>query len=209
MSVVMVVLLACAMPASANLVADPGFDLGWGGTWWYGYGDMGVEMISWGGNNPDWWGPCATFWADNGGYNSGGIYDWNIPGTPGDTYQISVDLRFQDVFDATVDVGLMYLDGQTWDGGTVLGEEWLTLTAADVSPHDPDGEVTEEDWETFTFTGTAAPAGTVWVQPWVRYRDVGPTSNNWFFADNVVLIPEPASLCLLALGGLTALRRRR
>jgi hypothetical protein len=39
------------------------------------------------------------------------------------------------------------------------------------------------------------------------YNDTAPGSQ--IYLDNIILTPEPATLSLLALGGLMALRRRR
>lgn len=194
--------LLTTTPAPANLVQDPGFSAAaaGSGTW----GKWGaVDFYDWGGNLPDWWGASTAFYANTAG-NSGGIFDWDIAGNAGVTYDLAVDFWFQQVFDAHVTLSLEYYAD---DNSTLLGTDSLTLTPGDV--YISDGTESEEwmRWQNYSLAGAPAPAGTAYVRPGISYDSVTGNSNQWFFADNVTVTPEPATFVALALAALT-LRRR-
>ncbi len=190
------------MPAAANLIQDPGFtDAAAGSGTWGKWGN--VDFQSWGGNLPDWWGASCSFYANTEG-NSGGIFDWDIAGEAGVTYALDIDFWFQEVFDANVTLSIEYYAA---DNSTNLGADSITLTPADVYISDGDEEEDWMRWANYDLTGNPSPAGTAYVRPVISYDSVSSSSNEWFFADNVTLTPEPAALVALALAALV-LRRR-
>jgi hypothetical protein len=68
--------------------------------------------------------------------------------------------------------------------------------------------LTEADDTEVGFT-TIELAGTADAQPLLRFIFDSPTPGSTVQIDNIVLIPEPAALCMLSLGALLMLRRRR
>src|SRR5688572_23620779 len=141
----------------------------------------------------------------------------SVPGIPGVSYTMSGWARFETNYAGGLDV----LGGR-WPAGTVsptrtefamefLGAGGAVLPGSVVVDlHDDRGQANDNQWHQHFLTATA-PAGTLNVR--VRASmvdgvnsDVNPQSA---FVDDFALIPEPAGLSLLALGGVALLARRR
>ncbi len=75
-------------------------------------------------------------------------------------------------------------------------------------------ETGDYDWTEFTYDSVSHPgfdfgAGWDWIAVRLYTSNVEPAGGDEMAVDNVVLLPEPASAGLVALGGLGAILRRR
>ena len=173
------VVLAVALPASANMLTNGSFEDGMNG--WSG----GPSRIDADQYNPD----PATL---DGAHKAG---DSNCNARASSTYQ-SVSATGP----VTLTGGLAGGDAggytyyvKLWDGavgGTLLGQKVLSGI---------------NNWQLFSLSGTAT--GTVTVE--FGSTGAGQWGPVGFHVDALDLTPEPASMALFALAGLPLLRRRR
>ncbi|MCK5000353.1 MAG: PEP-CTERM sorting domain-containing protein [Anaerohalosphaera sp.] len=146
----------------------------------------------------------------------------NIGGTPGTTASVTSDICGQIVADTTYTLTIaiaqrIKADGSAWDSnpdgeiGLLVGGVPVGTFTAYEGGSCPLGSFTD-----ITYTWTAPGVGDaligqdIQVQMDFTYDEQGATLG-WQQAqfDNVRLIPEPASLSLLALGGLSLIRRKK
>ena len=200
--------------ASANLVLDPGFEVANGAPDASGGDVTTVGNPPWQGFNP-YVPPYGGFYsasqhltgAQSGksfGNPNGGIFQNGIAVAPGVTYEASsyfFNFSGDAVTnpDSTEDVRLTFYDAS----GTQLGDGVVS------APFVPAGNT--DVWTLRGVQGTA-PAGAATAQVLLFLSN--PAGGGAIFVDDVSLeavpaVPEPASLALLAAGGLLALRRRR
>jgi hypothetical protein len=195
-----------------NLLSDPGFEgvnasandvpmAGSGGAWsgwnnWVSpYSGYYTASVAHSGLQA-----AKTFSGPNAG-----IYQY-VPVTAGQTYTASAyfENSSTDVITdtaATEDVRMIFFSGANGTGSAL---------ATDVAPVNfVPGTSPVNTWVQLTVTG-AAPAGTESVQ-WMAFFNNPDYASGSMFVDDASLtaVPEPASLGLLAIGGLAALRRKR
>lgn len=159
-----------------NLVADAGFDAP--ATQWQASGDAGFV------SDPDE-GDVAQLIADNTTH-SGAVWQSGIGSATTDlsgvAYQLSADLLFQEAlasnYDADTRIALEF-----------YGADGETLAHADVSDFATAITSTTEDseWRTYRTPTVVAPAGARYVRPVFRFDNVGFSSNEPVFIDNVYL----------------------
>lgn len=177
--------------ASAELLPNPGFDDLGGGSLGEGWGKFGAADFNdfFGGN------PHASFFSDNPG-NFGGVFFLGIPGAAGVNYQFDLlDVRLEENIDADYFFGLEFYEG---DDATQISSSQVSIDLT-----------TTGDGLSFSMNAVA-PVGTVFVRPIIRFENVRSTASGQenAFVFNTSLTPEPSSLVLLGLAGLTLLRRR-
>ena len=156
---------------------------------------------------PDNWGVYTDDWdnidhqqiVDVGVAQDGSAY-WMLEDTSPDTpliglqdlgpaadvsYTFSVWLRVDKNPAASVGIGFDYFSA---DQSAWWGEETTTVTVTNT-------------WQQFTYTADK------WTGSYMKVKIV--TTDDLIWVDNAVLIPEPATVALLGLGGLFMLRRKR
>jgi len=206
--------------ASANLLTDPGFELqtsapnpnptgiaGWGN---FGGANFLQTAAAHSGNwvldTPD----------NGGGYNVPGTYQ-TFPATPGQTFTFSGYVYTPNALVAqSNDYAILQMDFYSGSppNNYASGTDYLTLGTDVGTPAGtaPAGLVAlpQATWTLASVSGTA-PAGTNSMA--VYLLDINADSNADFYFDDTSLtasaVPEPASLGMLSVVGLAALRRRR
>jgi hypothetical protein len=150
--------------------------------------------------------------------------------TPGNTYTMSADMQFQDGTGPGMGFNAITQANQatdpntkvTGDCYTYLGMAWLnkfggvigttetTVAAGSVTTYEV-GTTGANAWASYSVSGVA-PVGAVGVELLLGWQNGGVDANTGgqsVFATDVNLVPEPASLGMLGLGGLAMLARRR
>lgn len=181
-------------PTNAELLTNPGFeDTSGDGNVGDGWGSFGAAGFN------AFFGPNghASLFMDNPG-NFGGVFQTGIAGAAGVEYRFDLtDVRIEENAAASVRFGLEFYEG---DDATKIAEALAPLSLSETG-----------DALTFSTTATA-PAGTVFVRPIIAFDDVTSTAsgqeNLFVFDSSLTVVPEPASLALLGVGGLALLRRR-
>lgn len=207
---VAVLILAGAATALANLVPNPSFETD-------GSGDLS-------GIPAGWW--TSAVW---GGAHAGTGWTYINNGTPGvDTYEgiRSVTLEHPSTNDER-----WYLNTggiAVTPGETLVYSAYIKTANLDVddtiaisldyynASHGYAGEgfftsaLGNSDWRQLTITGVV-PSGVSYVAPLLRFFNNGSSpANSYVIFDAVSVVPEPASLLVLAAGAaLLAARRRR
>lgn len=184
-----------ATAVNASLLTNGGFEdldgVNGPGDGWGAFGSAGFHNF-FGANSH------ASLFADNVG-NSGGIFQTGIVGTEGVLYRFSLlDTRIESNYDATTRFGLEFFAA---DDSTKIGESLATIADPGVEVN---GALYSHD--------AIAPAGTAFVRPIIRFDNVlssGGSRNVFVFDSSLAVVPEPATLGLVAAAGLLATRRRR
>ncbi|MEM7624833.1 MAG: PEP-CTERM sorting domain-containing protein [Planctomycetota bacterium] len=179
-----------------ELLVNPGFeDLDSDGNFGDGWGSFGSAGFF------SFFGPDnghGSLFPDNIG-NSGGFFQSGIAATPGTEYDfVLANTRIEGDFDAEVFFGLEFYEA---DDATIITQSFAMLA-------DPGVEV---NGGVFNHTATA-PAGAAFVRPIALFDTVfssGGQRNVFVFDASLTVVPEPASLGLLSVGGLALMTRRR
>jgi MYXO-CTERM domain-containing protein len=189
--------------ATANLLADPGFESGTpvaGGVGgWEPFNAAAFSMAQ--AHTGDWSMELLTTNNVPGAYQA-------IPASPGDVFTCTgwalAPVALAGPEPAFGGIQISYFDAVGTDLGTV--ETGAGNAAADFRGiNQPGGDFVPGVWEELTVTATA-PAGTAKVQAFPIYIDFSGNTQG-IYVDDMTLTPEPASLMLLGLAAL-ALRRR-
>jgi len=207
----LVILALAAVPTSANLIVDGGFevDLLTGPDEWKDYyaGDTigawdvtakDVMLFGVGDGSGGWSGPALEgneIVNLGSGYGEGRI-EQAFATTPGELYQVSFWAR-------------EYQGTNTPTGIVTLRVYWDNSPPASATGNDLLETVTYDlTWAQYTYNFTATEATSILEFTNGAYN--GPDAPDGVSLDavSVVLVPEPATLCLLGLGGLL-LRRKR
>ncbi|MCE5339971.1 MAG: hypothetical protein LLF92_02415 [Planctomycetaceae bacterium] len=186
--IIVMLLAVCSMVglANANLLTNGNFNSPdsdaapadwsiwtWGGGWANHQNDSSSYDGTW-------------YMAVGGSSNAGaGLYQV-VKGTAGVEYTLTVDSGAQAWWKPYGEMKMFFLDASSAEISSVIA-----VTA------DPAGYDVLVPWHNVTLSAVA-PVGTVSVK--VEFANANGQGTVWF--DNAVLIPEPISMVLLALGGL-------
>jgi hypothetical protein len=205
-----VVVLALACVASANLLLNPGFETATGGT--------GMQ-----GNTPtNWWGwqhGGSEGWAARSGANGIAFWSWDNGEycgfgqdvysnmIPGDVITFSVWGRAETGFASTVSE--MWLQLELWDNGSIVQKVTNSIYSLMTS-----GGLGNGQWTQMYIGITNSLSGVDLIKPMVggggfTNRQVNGQSVMWDDADFTIAIPEPTMAALLGFSGLIFLAARR
>ena len=185
-----------------NLLMNPGFEDGLNG--WNVFGNAFPETA----NPPEIVpfegdGVAKMFGNFSGGFDVTGIFQ-EFDAAPGQTWEMDAYSR--------------HFSGDAMTGNGAPDSNWVVMKiafkdAADAEIGAAEGTILDGTFATDTWFDNAAisgiaPAGTTQVEAFILYLQPG-NDGGAAQIDNVSLVPAPAALSLLGLGGLVAARRRR
>jgi hypothetical protein len=152
-------------PGFGDLVGD-----GNNGDQWGVFGAAALDLDFFNNGNPG----HATLFADQPG-NSGGVFQQGVAGTPGESYTFSVDIAFEDNYDAETFIAIEFYAS---DDGFIAGPP------AEVEIMEAPGA----GYVTYTVEGVAPAPFTAFVRPIVRFENaVGTGAQKAATVDNAVI----------------------
>jgi hypothetical protein len=200
--------VACLSPAtaSANLLANPGFENGTGGgslSGWFGFGNQFPEGTNTGVPTHSGDGVAKMFGTFSGGFGVSGLFQ-EFPAAPGQQFEMDVFTR-QVTGDSLVGTGNWAVQKIAFfnAANTEIGAGESTIMSASF-PLDT--------WVDNAPVLATAPAGTAKVQAFLLFLQPNNQGGAALFDDaSFLLVPEPASLGVLgtAAAVLAGGRRRR
>jgi hypothetical protein len=204
-----VVVLALACVASANLLLNPGFEISDGGT--------GLQ-----GRTPtNWWGyqhGSSEGWANHGGTNGIAFWSWDNGEYAGFGQDVSSNLVFGDVINFSIwgktetgfvsSVSELWLQLELWSGASMVQK--VTNSVYSILT----GVGNDGNWVNVSIGLTNTLTGVTMIKPIVggggfTNLNVQGQSVQWDDADMTIAIPEPTMAALLGFSGLIFLAARR
>jgi len=189
-----------AVSANANMLTNGDFETGSLAPWWTWIPDTANSTVGVvpGGPSPSAY--CLSIYTNS----------------PSGSVQVGQDVAF--TAGSSVSLSLMYdVPAGDWSGAgitiqykdagwNVLDWGWVDIYAG-VGGDDTGWVPFNSDSVSKSGNWTAAPAGTAYLSLKIEQWGWQPAGSSTLY-DNVVLTPEPATMILLGIGGLVALRRK-
>lgn len=214
--VVLAMVVALASTASANLITNPGFEVGGVGGSWGLFGTAGTNTVAIG-----YWnyaGAAVENWAARSGSNGVAFQNWWDPAWGGFGQDVMTNMIVGDVvtfsvwgqFEAnyTSSTKETWMKIEYWTNGASTWIQQATYDVYDILA------ANRGNWNQLTFVHTNTIPNVVMIKPMVGFGNgtnlgLGTSAGKWDDLDVTVVIPEPTIAALMGFGGLLFLAVRR
>lgn len=209
-----VVVLALACVASANLLTNPGFEVGGQGGAWGLFGTAGTNTVAVGYWN--YGGAEVANWATHSGTGGVAMQNWWSGAYGGFGQDVMTNMLVGEVvtFSAwgqsevnyTSTTKETWMKIEFWQGGTMVGNPQYDVY--DIL------EANQGNWVQLTMQVTNTFSGITMIKPMIGFGNgmdpgTGTSAGKWDDLDVTVAIPEPTMAALLGFSGLIFLAARR